>query len=91
MLKLDHIGYFLIRVEKETNTIGVAFCKYQDKKPWYINIIEDEIHVKNVDEVLTWINKNKYASQQDHLDYMRRECSRALLCLKTGETFIQDG
>lgn len=91
MLKLDPVGYFLIRIEKETNTIGVAFCKYQDKKTWYKNIIEDEIHTTNFHDVLLWIKKHHYASQQDHLDYMQREFTRALTCLKRGEDFIQDG
>ncbi|MBI3032247.1 hypothetical protein HYY69_02130 [Candidatus Woesearchaeota archaeon] len=90
MMKFDPVGYFLIRVEKETNMIGVAFCKYQNKKSWYPNIIEDEIHTNNVEDVLTWVKKHHYVSQEDHLEYIKREFARALHCLKNDEEFIQD-
>ncbi|RME78285.1 hypothetical protein D6774_01580 [Candidatus Woesearchaeota archaeon] len=90
VLKLDPVGYFLIRPNRKTGEVEVAFCHYKDEKGWYKNDIEMWMGSKDPEEIMQWIEENKLISFDDHREYMRREMKRCLKCIETGEEYIQD-
>ncbi|MBS3168269.1 hypothetical protein J4216_04035 [Candidatus Woesearchaeota archaeon] len=95
-LKLDPIGYFLVRINKETKEIEVAFCKYEEikfahpKARFGKNTINQEFSSKNPENIINWIKNNNLISQEDHLEYMKKELKKAKECLEKEEKYIQD-
>lgn len=89
-LKLDPVGYFLIRPNKDTKEVEVAFCFYKKEKGWYKNDIEEWRSSKNPEDIMNWIEENKLISFDDHREYMRREMKRCLESFESGEEYVQD-
>lgn len=95
-LKLDPVGYFLIRLDNKIKKIDVAFCRYKEikfthpKARFGKNTINKKFSSKHPEEILKWIKNKKLISQDDHYDYIKKELEIAEECLKKGEKYVQD-
>jgi len=81
--QLDSEGYFLIRINKENQTIEVGHC-LQDNKV-IIKIIG-----KTPEEIMYKIIDEKLLSLLDHAAYLGKELQKAHTALKYGFEYIQD-
>ena len=84
-MKLDPVGYFLIRINRDTKEVEVAFCTYKEKKPSKIwkNTDIDKLY----DDVVAG---DEYISLDSHKEYLRVEFAHALQCIVTGEEYVQE-
>ena len=95
-LKLDPVGYFLIRANQETKEIEVAFCKYEEikfthpKARFGKNTINKDFESQDLRQILKWIKDNDLISYEDHLKYMKKELKKAKECLEKNVKYIQD-
>lgn len=88
-LQLDPKGYFVIRIKDKTMQIG--FCKYQEmhKQGGFTkNIIQAQISSNNEQDLMDWIKG--FISQKDHIEYMKRQITKAKTAIKENTRYIQD-
>lgn len=82
-LKMDEVGYFLIRV---TDKLEVGLCGYEKVntilRTWRGNIPQD-IYMKILADIPEL--------RKEHIAYLGKELARAYICLKLGIQYIQDG
>ncbi len=81
--KLDPVGYFLIRVNKEEEKIEVAHCKNDHS-------ITKIIKGKIAQEVYITIIKLRLISLLDHAGYLGKELKKAEICIKNGTEYEQE-
>lgn len=82
----DPIGYFLIRINEETQEIEVGLCENEDPSNIKILIkgkLPQDIYLRMIDE--------GFVSRMDHAAYLGKELARAWLCMKLGVKYVQDG
>ena len=95
-LKLDPIGYFLVRINRYRNEIEVAFCKCEEikysnpKARFGKNTINKQFSSKNTKDIIKWIKDNELISLKEHLKYLEKELKKARKALENGEEYIQD-
>lgn len=82
-IALDSEGYFLIRIDKNTKDIEVAFCKNPNKI--YLKIIG-----KKPQEIYNTVLKEKLTELPEHLAYLGKECQKAYDALKLCIDYVQD-
>ena len=81
--KLDPSGYFLIRINKETNEIEAAHCRND-------HTITKLIMGKKAQELYTTIIKLGMVSLLDHAAYLGKEFKKAELCLQNNSEYEQE-
>ncbi len=82
----DPVGYFLIRVNKETQELEVGICEYDDPNNIKILVkgkLPQQIYQRLIDEGMV--------SRMDHAAYLGRELARAWICMKLEVKYVQDG
>jgi hypothetical protein len=95
-LKLDPIGYFLIRINDKTKEIELAFCKYDEikfthpKARFGKNTVNQQFASESIEEILKWIKENELISMEEHLNYIKKELKKAKQAIENGEKYIQD-
>ncbi len=87
-LKLDPIGYFLIRTKN--NKIEIGFCKYKDMVLGKSNKVLKQFKSDKPEAILSWVKKNKLYSQSSHLSYLKKELARAKLAIKNKKEYVQN-
>ena len=87
---MDPKGYFLIKIDKESNLIRVGYCifKKSDKDP--IHDMIAEITGKTAIEIVNTLIKKKFISSLQHAADMGIELHKAELALKYNFEYIQD-
>ncbi|MFA4887558.1 MAG: DUF4346 domain-containing protein [Candidatus Nanoarchaeia archaeon] len=84
--KYDPKGYFLIRINKETQEIEVGHCRRN-------NEVEITIKGKHPEEIYNTIvreDKLNLISLKEHAAYLGMELEKAYVALLLGLTYIQD-
>ncbi len=79
-LKLDPLGYFLIRITKKE--IEVAFCNYQKE---FLHTFSG-----NASKLFQDIIKKLPSLTLDHQAYLKKELLRAEKAIKSHTEYIQD-
>lgn len=79
----DPKGYFLIRINKKSNTIEVAHCLKN-------NQVLRVIMGRNPEEIMYKIIEQGYVSLLDHAAYLGKELQKAYFALKYNCEYIQD-
>jgi len=82
-LRLDSIGYFLIRINKDHDEIELGFCRRK-------NIIDLVITGKNAEEIYHTFANQGLELRQDHMAYLGRELTKAEICKNLKIEYIQD-
>lgn len=82
-ITLDPAGYFLIRIDKDTKNIEVAFCK----KPGEICL---KVVGKRPQEIYKTVIDRGLTSLPEHLAYLGKECQKAKDALTFGKEYVQD-
>ena len=81
---LDPKGYFLIKIDRENETIEVGFCNEKNK------MILKVVGKKPIDIYTTIFNKEKLQLRMDHAAYLGRELQKAYIALKKNLKYVQD-
>lgn len=81
--RMDPVGYFLIKVNKEKQRIEAAFCKSSNK-------IEKIIVGKTAMEIFNTIIKEKLVSSLQHAADLGAELQKAQIALENNLEYIQD-
>lgn len=81
---LDSEGYFLIRLDRQSKQIEVAFCNKKN------NIILKVKGKKPIDIYHTILNKEKLHIRHDHAAYLGRELQKASVALENDLEYVQD-
>ena len=87
---MDPKGYFLIRVDKESNLIRVGYCKFSKIKANIHDMVAEVTGLTSLEIVNTLIS-NKYISSLQHAADMGIELHKAEIALKNDLEYIQDG
>lgn len=81
---IDKKGYFLIKLDRKSKNIEVAFCNEKNK------IVLKVIGKKPIDIYQTILNKEKLDIRKDHAAYLGRELQKAYTALKFNIDYVQD-
>ena len=81
---IDKKGYFLIKLDRRSKNIEVAFCNEKNK------IVLKVIGKKPIDIYQTILNKEKLDIREDHAAYLGRELQKAYTALKFNIDYVQD-
>lgn len=81
--KMDPVGYFLIRINRETNKIEAGFCKSQNK-------IEKIIAGDTAMEVFNTVIKKRLVTTLQHAADLGAELQKAEIALKQHVKYTQD-
>ncbi len=81
---LDDKGYFLIRLDRETKNIEVAFCNEKNK------IVLKVVGKKPIDIYHTILTKEQLPVRKDHAAYLGRELQKAFIALENSVEYVQD-
>ena len=81
--KMDLLGYFLIRVNKEDKLLELGFCKEN-------NVIDVIITGKIPQEIYYTAIKKNLLSKLEHAAYLGKELEKAYLALKYNLKYVQD-
>lgn len=81
---LDPKGYFLIRVNYETNELEAGFCNEKN------NMILKVMGKKPIDVYHTISTKTNLELRKEHFAYLGRELEKAYHCLMTNLEYVQD-
>ncbi len=79
----DPLGYFLIRLKRESGEIELGFCSTP-------NVVSAVIVGKMPKELYDTIIRKKLVSRLEHAAYLGRELHRAYVALKLGIEYVQD-
>ncbi len=82
----DPVGYFLIRINEETQEIEVGICEYDD-----VNSIKILVKGRLPHHIYQRIIDEGIVSRMDHAAYLGKELARAWICMKLGVKYVQDG
>jgi len=88
--KIDPKGYFIIKIDKESNLIRVGYCTFSDlgNDPFHDMIAE--VQGKTAIEIINTLIKKDYISTLQHSADMGIELHKAELALKYNLNYIQD-
>lgn len=81
--KLDPSGYFLIRINEESQEIEVGHCK-TEPKPYIM------IKGTKPEEVIYKIIEMGLVEYKDHCGYIGKEIQKAYIAMKFGFKYVQD-
>ncbi len=81
--KQDSSGYFLIKINRETQEISTGFCTND-------NVLRVEIVGKNAEEIYNTILREELVSSLQHAAYLGLELQKAEIALKLNLKYIQD-
>lgn len=81
--RMDPIGYFLIKVNKEKKQLEAAFCKSANK-------VEKVIRGKTAMDVFNTIIRHQLVSNLQHAADLGSELQKAEIALKQNLEYIQD-
>jgi len=81
--RMDPIGYFLIRINREKKQIEAGFCKSANK-------VEKTIIGKTAMEVFNTIVHENLVSSLQHAADLGAELQKAEIALQLGLTYVQD-
>ncbi|MEW6063420.1 MAG: DUF4346 domain-containing protein [Nanoarchaeota archaeon] len=81
--KLDPKGYFLIKIDKKTNTIHAGYCTND-------NVLKAEIIGKTAIEVVNTIIREGLVLSLQHAADLGIELHKAEIALKKGLDYVQD-
>ena len=88
--KMDPKGYFLIKIDKESNLIRVAYCIFVKQGNNPIHDMKIEVTGKTAIEIVNTLIKKDYISTLQHSADMGIELHKAQLALKYNLEYIQD-
>ena len=88
--KMDPKGYFLIKIDKESNLIRVAYCIFVKKGNNPMHDMKIEVIGKTAIEIVNTLIKKDYISTLQHSADMGIELHKAQLALKYNLEYIQD-
>ena len=88
--KMDPKGYFLIRIDKESNLIRVGYCIFVKLGQDPIHDMIAEVTGKTAIEIVNTLIKEGYISTLQHSADMGIELHKAQLALKYNLEYIQD-
>ncbi|RLI04266.1 dihydropteroate synthase-like protein, partial [Candidatus Bathyarchaeota archaeon] len=80
----DPLGYFKVRLNRETEEILVFHYRYGKEKPDFV------VKGKNPKDIYRRIFEENLISRLDHAAYLGSELQKARIALKTGKSYIQD-
>ena len=81
--KQDPSGYFLIKINYETQEISAGFCTND-------NVLRIEISGKNAEELYNTIIREELVSSLQHAAYLGLELQKAEFALKLTLKYVQD-
>lgn len=81
--RMDPKGYFLIRINRDTNKIEVGLCKE-------LNKISHIIFGDKPQDIYFAVAKMELVSILDHASYLGKELEKAYLALKYNLEYVQD-
>ena len=87
---MDPKGYFLIKIDKESNLIRVAYCIFVKKGNNPMHDMKIEVTGKTSIEIVNTLIKKGYISTLQHSADMGIELHKAQLALKYNLEYIQD-
>ena len=87
---MDPKGYFLIKIDKESNCIRVAYCLFSKLGNNPMHDMVAEITGTNAIEIVNTLIKRKFISSLQHSGDMGIELHKAELALKYNLNYIQD-
>ena len=87
---MDPKGYFLIKIDKESNLIRVAYCVFVKLSKNPIHDMKAEITGRTAIEIVNTLIKEGYISTLQHSADMGIELHKAQLALKYNLEYIQD-
>ena len=87
---MDPKGYFLIKIDKESNLIRVAYCRFSKSENNPIHDMIAEITGKTALEIVNTLIKNDFISTLQHAADMGIELHKAELALNYNLNYIQD-
>jgi hypothetical protein len=82
--KMDPVGYFLIRINKDM--IEVGLCDYKD-----VNKIKQLWTGSKPQNIYHQVIKDLPKIQRDHCAYLGKELARAYICMRLCHKYVQDG
>ena len=88
--KMDPKGYFIIKIDKESNLIRVGYCKFSKLGNDSIHDMVAEINGKTAIEIVNTLIRKKFVSTLQHSADMGIELHKAELALKYNINYIQD-
>ena len=87
---MDPKGYFLIKIDKESNLIRVAYCIFVKLGNDPMHEMKAEVTGKTAIEIANTLIKEGYISTLQHSADMGIELHKAQLALKYNLEYIQD-
>ena len=88
--KMDPKGYFIIKIDKDSNLIRVGYCKFSKLGNDSIHDMVAEINGKTAIEIVNTLIRKKFISTLQHSADMGIELHKAELALKYNINYIQD-
>ena len=87
---MDPKGYFLIKIDTESNLIRVGYCIFSKLRNNPIHDMITEVTGKNAIEIVNTLIKENFISSLQHAADMGIELHKAELALKYNFEYIQD-
>jgi tetrahydromethanopterin S-methyltransferase subunit A len=81
--RMDHKGYFLIKLDRRRKIIKAAHCKK-------IGVFDIIIEGKKPQDIYFEAQKRGLVSRIDHAAYLGKELEKAYIALKLKKTYVQD-
>ncbi len=81
--RLDEVGYFLIKVDRENKKIVAGFCKES-------NNILVKISGNKPSDIYHEALKRGLITRLDHAAYLGKECYKAYIALQCNLDYVQD-
>ena len=87
---MDPKGYFLIKIDKDTNLIRVGYCIFSKPGNNPIHDMISEVNGKTSIAIVNTLIKKDFISSLQHAADMGIELHKAELALKFGYKYVQD-
>ena len=87
---MDPKGYFLIKIDKESNLIRVAYCIFAKQANNPTHNMVAEVTGKTAIEIVNTLIKKRFISSLQHAADMGIELHKAELALKHNFKYVQD-
>jgi Dihydropteroate synthase and related enzymes len=88
--KMDPKGYFLIKIDKESKKIRVAYCLFSKLGNNPIHDMVAEVIGDKAIEIVNTLIRKKYISTLQHASDMGIELCKAEIALKKNLNYVQD-
>ena len=88
--KMDPKGYFIIKIDKESNLIRVGYCIFSELGNDPIHDMVAEIYGTTALEIVNTLIRKNFISTLQHAADMGIELHKAELALKYSLNYIQD-